>query len=63
MREYRANIAPFTASGRFVSANTGPSRFETNGSRVARSCGVNGSVTYSVTATGSRSSTGSLRNP
>ena len=56
VREYRANIAPLTASGRFVSAKTGPSRFVKCGSSSARSSWVNSSPTYvSVMATGSGS--------
>ena len=39
-REYRANSAPFTTSGRFVSANTGPSRFVKYGRSVAASSSV-----------------------
>src|SRR5918996_5362947 len=43
--EYRAKSAPFTTSGRFTRANTGPSRFVKCGSRRARSSGVNASWT------------------
>ena len=44
VREYRANSAPFTASGRFTSAKTGPSRFVKCRSSMARSSGENSSV-------------------
>src|SRR5262245_20369070 len=43
-REYRAKSAPFTTSGRLVSAKTGPSRFVTYGARAARSSAVNDST-------------------
>ena len=48
MREYRANNAPFTTSGRFVNANTGPSRFVKWRSRVRRSSAVNVSGAYQI---------------
>ena len=48
MREYRANSAPFTTSGRFVNANTGPSRFVKWRSRVRRSSAVNVSGAYQI---------------
>ena len=47
-REYRANSAPFTTSGRFVSAKTGPSRFVKYGRSVAASSSVNVSGAYSM---------------
>src|SRR5712691_483867 len=46
-REYRANSAPLTTSGRLTRANTGPSRLVKWGARRARSSAVNGSVTKS----------------
>src|SRR5204863_4144099 len=44
-REYRANSAPFTTSGRLISANTGPSRSVKCGASRARSSSVNSSGT------------------
>src|SRR5205814_1047461 len=46
-REYRANRAPFTTSGRSTRANTGPSRLVKCGARMARSSSVKSSSTKS----------------
>ena len=50
VREYRANSAPFTTSGRLTSANTGWSRFVKYGRRTAASSAVNCSTVYTPTA-------------
>src|SRR5919108_4015505 len=46
-REYRANRAPFTTSGRLIRAKTGPSRLVKNGESLSRSSSVNSSATKS----------------
>src|SRR4051794_986678 len=49
VREYRANNAPFTTSGRFTSANTGRSRLVKYGRRTAASSSVKFSEGYTPT--------------
>src|SRR5439155_17788250 len=51
VREYRANSAPFTTSGRFTTQKTGPSRSVKNGARASRSSEVNSSWTASSIGT------------
>src|SRR5712692_8891567 len=47
-REYRANSAPLTTSGRLTRAKTGPSRLVTYGASALRSAAVNGSTLVMV---------------
>src|SRR6478752_6221870 len=53
-REYRANSAPLTTSGRLTSAKTGPSRFVKYGRRTACSSSSKGSATYCMGRRGYR---------
>src|SRR3954452_2604370 len=53
-REYRANSAPFTTSGRLTSAKTGPSRLVKYGRRTACSSSSKCSATYCMGRRGYR---------